>query len=226
MLVTHSEKNISTSVNYFYQRMSRNDCQFIYFPYDIPLEFIKNPSEIRMQMISLSGLRGGIFYKPGALHEAYQLYLALCLLNKEGAKRSGLSPSPELHSDDEHSTLLGAFKGKIPDQGGVDPHEGIEYLLMYTGQKSLACFYGAVPCEFHLNPLLIKMHQIETPCGDGIIYYVSGKEEKAAMLVEELNQLTSELDFVGHRRIGKLLGYKKADIDEYIKLLSTRSYYD
>ena len=209
-------------VDYQYRRMMKNKYCFVYFPGDIPLTFIKNPLRIRMHFIPSTGRRGGIFYRPDVLHEAYQLYLALCLIDtmdiNRGASKNHLIP--DVNRWDE--LISRAFKGRVPNQGGLDPHDGIEYILMHTGQKHISWFTGAIPSEFHLNPLCIKMSHIYTPCGLGLIYYIEGQEEKARLLFEELKCIQSENNPERTKRIGKLLGYAIEDIDEFVDFMKNR----
>ncbi|WP_182057133.1 hypothetical protein [Pantoea sp. ME81] len=223
--MSHSNSLIDEAKNkdYFYKRMSGKDGRLVYFPGNLPVTFIKNPLNLKMQLITLEGCGGGIFYKPEALHDAYQLYLAITLLVEAQRRCRGLGSALPKPSDSQEVSVLEAFKGKIPNQGGLDPHAGLEYLLMYTKQKKVAYFLHSIPSEFYSNPLGLSLRQRDTPCGLGVIYYVEGKEKEAENLFFEIKSSKSALDFDANTRIGKILGYKSDDIDEYNEFLVDRS---
>ncbi|MCP4392797.1 MAG: hypothetical protein GY804_00755 [Alphaproteobacteria bacterium] len=126
-------------------------------------------------------------------------------------------------------------KMKAPE--GVGPHEGKELELMLKGEKPLAMFFGCGP-DIPLFPIdafqtyvdrgqvIMKRYEfIEygTPLGDldGLELYYALPDE--AWRIEEMHRIRTELSNKTRTSndeteilIGKLLGYTKWEIDQYL----------
>lgn len=119
--------------------------------------------------------------------------------------------------------------------GKVGPHEGREFALFATGEKHLILFFsdglpdnvlplaqsvGALEWVFNAGKLFPDS-EIELI---GYIYYRDGYQEQAAhlasLVLATLNKSANPIQL--ERDIGRLLGYSEADIDAYIKSLTSR----
>lgn len=203
-----------------YERMSQHKLPAVYYPNRVPLDFIKDEDNIGLRFISVNNKKGIIFYRPEAFFEAYQIFLSVDY-HKE--KRSSV-----LEEKGEPEDLLVETKPlpnlipikELVTPHGINPHDGLEYALMHSGQKKVAYFYCEVPCEFILNPFCLTLHHFATHDDCGMIYYMAGAEEKAEKLFNLLSNIKCEQDTESHRLIGRLLGYRPSDIEVFLKFIA------
>jgi hypothetical protein len=123
----------------------------------------------------------------------------------------------------------------------IGPHQGKELELMLAGEKAFAFFHDVVPASGHISEEIIpekafapyvqkgtiKRFSEEFKSNEHIVRYVCftlpGQEWRAQFFLWYKDELMSGcmvFDPSHEYIIGNLLGYHKADIEEYIKRLS------
>ncbi|WP_258172892.1 hemocin immunity protein [Haemophilus influenzae] len=110
--------------------------------------------------------------------------------------------------------------------GIIGPHEGKELDLMLKGLKNLALFYTDYNIPYGFIPYLengfFKIKKVRTIDSNGnnfyyYIIYTKKHKRKAKKLSILLKKSTNFFNLNYERKIGKLLGYSKEDIEFYIK---------
>lgn len=189
----------------------------------IPLIFLRNPKGINLRSLQVGAGCGMVFFRAGAEDEArklsnlfadfdcyYSRFVASSNTDmkslKSGQKRP-CSPYPY-----QACTVY-----TIPT--GIEPHDGIEYALMQKALKNVALFDHFIPIEFVINPLRLEMKYLEYKEGSGRIYFRPGHEVSANELKKLLTQPANPLDEKLNRRIGQLLGYQHADIEQFLSYM-------
>jgi hypothetical protein len=108
---------------------------------------------------------------------------------------------------------------------GVGPHEGREFELMQAGVKDLALFVELKPdgLESFVEQSEFAAVEFVSPPKMGIsvpvwIVWRLGFENEATQLREEYETATvGDWSTDRERRIGRLLGYSRSDIEVYIQ---------
>lgn len=110
--------------------------------------------------------------------------------------------------------------------GVIGPHEGKELDLMLKGLKNLALFYTDYNIPYGFTPYLesgfFKRKKIRTIDSNGnnfyyYIIYAKKHKRKAKKLSLLLEKSTKCFNSTFEKKIGRLLGYSKEDIEFYIE---------
>lgn len=212
--VIDSEYPTIEEIKYFHLADKKSDCA-VYIK-DIPLIFIRNPRKINLGHIQFASGLGIIFFRVGAEDKARKIGNLFSEL--DGNYSDFLNPgsnSPERSPEDAPPTKS-CTELLIPT--GIEPHDGIEYVLMSKGLKHVALFEYSLPIEFLTNPLKMDLHHKDYKKGRGRIYYTPGHEFSANELRKELNSSsTNPYDEDRIRRVGRILGYPNPDIEQFIE---------
>lgn len=203
-----------------YNRMANKKLDCVVYARSIPVIFLRNPKRLNLRSFQTAAGSAMIFFLAGSEEKAlkisnlfadfdcyYSSFLAagLSVLN-------GDSPKLKRYNISSTRSCTGY---RIPT--GIEPHEGIEYALMQKGLKCVAMFEYCIPIEFITNPLQLDIKYLDFNNGQGRIYYKSGHEISAKELSNELSKSISPFDEDHIRRVGRLLGYQNADIEQYIE---------
>lgn len=195
----------------------------------IPLIFLRNPKRINLRSLQVGAGCGMVFFRAGAEDEAkkisnifadFDCYYSRFLASGETDMRSVKSG---LRRSCTFSPSQACTVYTIPT--GIEPHDGIEYALMQKALKNVALFESHVPIEFVVNPLRLELKYLEYREGSGRIYFRQGHEVSAIELKKLLTQPANPFDEKLNRRIGQLLGYQHADIEQFLNYLRDRNDY-
>lgn len=217
-IVTEPEFPGVDEIKYLNIAMKKSDCAV--FTHYVPFIFVNNPKKINLRSLQVASGMGMIYFRTGAedkarkignlftwldFHYTNFLEAGLVKKNEPAAHRSSnVKPSG--------STCTELF---IPT--GIEPHDGIEYILMQKGLKHVALFEHSLPIEFLTNPLQIDMDYIEFKNGSGRIYYTAGHEVSARELKKEMGKSEDFFKPDHIRRVGRILGYQHTDIELFIE---------
>ncbi len=215
--VIDSEYPSVEEIKYFY--LADKKCDFAVYMNHIPLIFLRNPRKVNLCSVQIASGMGMIFFRAGVEDKARKIgnlfseldfyYSNFLTSGSRVVNRNSPESSVEDAQDTKSCTEL-----FIPT--GIDPHDGIEYVLMSKGLKHVALFEYSLPIEFLTNPLKIDLHHKDYKNGRGRIYYKPGHEFSANELRKELNNSTNPYDEEHIRRVGRLLGYPNPDIEQFI----------
>ena len=104
--------------------------------------------------------------------------------------------------------------------GKIGPHEGIEHLLLLSGEKKIAYFCDALPveCEELVSTLdfnLMSWHwNIDGNQISSNIIYRTGHEAAAERLRDLVGK--KEFDSETEHEIGEILGYTVEDVEAFL----------
>lgn len=206
-----------SEMKYFNIALKKIDCAV--FLGDIPLVFITNPKKVQMGSLQFASGMGMVFFRLGAEKEAKKITNLYAELDNHYLTFTGEfvghvneNKPPQMN---QHAEAIRTEKDyAIPS--GIEPHDGIEYALMHKGLKKIALFEYSLPIEFLTNPLKIELDYMDYKHGQGRIYFKPESKFFANELRKELNRNKNPFNEDHIHRVGRFLGYKTSDIEDFI----------